>query len=194
MCVGQPLKNLSENKVSFPSPDRKIARGPWQGEVPMGNQMVPNKEAWSPSTLSPQSLDFWSIPLPSFNSGRDSGRGGGGEPFVLSPPTCSQFGQIQTKRGEPCVDVKRALSPLKKNDSRPWDASATIMCHFLQLILVPWGPSTIDLLFPLSGRKSQQLQPSAVGGCMASWLGQKEVSPWEVKDSSQQLILMQDGS
>ena len=66
-----------------------------------------------------------------------SGRDSVGEPFVLSPPTCSQFGQIQTKRGEPYVDVKRGLPPLKKNDSRPLDASATIMCHFLQLILVP---------------------------------------------------------
>ncbi|GAB5568857.1 probable inactive serine protease 58 [Prionailurus iriomotensis] len=43
-------------------------------------------------------------------------------------------------------------------------------------------------------RKFQPPQPSVMGGCMESCPGPKEVSPWEVKGSSQKFITMQDGS
>lgn len=53
MCVGQPLNIISKVKVSFLSSDRKIARGPWRGEVIVENQMVLIQKAWSPFLLPP---------------------------------------------------------------------------------------------------------------------------------------------
>lgn len=53
MCVGQPLNIISKVKVSFLSSDRKIARGPWRGEVIVENQMVLIRKAWSPFLLPP---------------------------------------------------------------------------------------------------------------------------------------------
>ena len=92
------------------------------------------------------------------------------------------------------MNVKKGLLPFKKNESRRLDASESITCHILGFVIFPRGQSNIDLLFPLSGRKSQLLQPSVMGGCMESCRGTKEASLWEVKGSSQKFIPMQNGS
>ena len=72
MCVGQPLKTLTDTKVSFLSPDKHRARGPW-GKALVGNQMASKKKACR-LPLPPQSVDWSSIPLPSFRVGGSQGR------------------------------------------------------------------------------------------------------------------------
>lgn len=72
MCMGQPLKTLSDTKVSLLSPDKHMARGPL-GKVLAGDQAVSKQKACG-LPLPPQSVDWSSIPLPSFRVGESQGR------------------------------------------------------------------------------------------------------------------------
>ena len=54
LCVGQPLKTLSDAKVSLLPPDKRRARGP-RGKVPVGDQTGSKQKACG-LPLPPQSV------------------------------------------------------------------------------------------------------------------------------------------
>lgn len=72
LCVGQPLKTLSDAKVSLLPPDKHTARGP-RGKVLVGDQTGSKQKACG-LPLPPQSVDWSSIPLNSFTVGESQGR------------------------------------------------------------------------------------------------------------------------
>lgn len=89
MCVGQPLKTLSDTKVSLLSPDKHMARGPL-GKALVGEDCCIQAEGSLRSSSASSVCGLVIRTLPSFRV-RESG-----ESFVLSPSTCTQVGQIQT--------------------------------------------------------------------------------------------------